>query len=109
MAQGVKLVGPWTNITPKTEPMQAVDTLTKVLGQKLAGQQQEKVQSKPIALCQKVLGRSISKTQKETPQKQTTQKQTQVQPQQKKPDLKQQLIQSLSQALTDQVAPAKKQ
>lgn len=109
VAQAVKLVGPWTNITPKTEPMQAVDTLAKALGQKLTGQQQEKVQSKPIALCQKVLGRSISKTQKATPQKQTTQKQTQVQPQQKKPDLKQQLIQSLSQALTDQVAPSKKQ
>ncbi len=104
-SQAVKLVGPWTNISTKTEPMQAVENLMKVFGKKLTGTSQGNTKTQPVALCEKVLGRTISSPKKV--QQKVSPKQTKTQTPAQKPDLKQQLIQSLSQALTDQVAPKK--
>lgn len=108
--QAIKLTGPWAKITTQTEPMQVVETLAKIFGKKLSGEKQENIKIEPTTLCQKVLGRSVSKIQKTSSQKTTAQKQAKPQvTRQTQPDLKQQLIQSLSQALTDQVAHTKKQ
>ncbi len=104
-SQAVKLVGPWTNITTKTEPIQAVENLMKVFGRKLTGTNQENTNTQPVALCEKVLGRTISSPKKVQPK--VPLKQTKAKAPAQKPDLKQQLIQSLSQALTDQVTPKK--
>ena len=61
----------------------------------------------PKTLCQNVLGRSLTSQKKV--QQPIQKQQTKTQQPAQKTNLKQQLIQSLSQALTDQVAPSKKQ
>ena len=98
--QSIRLVGPWTQITTKVDAGKVVENLAKMASQKLSGEKIQNTSVDPTSLCQKALGRPLSKTSKTvaktTPVKKTTSTTSQTQ---KQPDLKQQLIQSLSQAL----------
>ncbi|MBR6232121.1 MAG: AsmA family protein [Alphaproteobacteria bacterium] len=99
--QAISLVGPWTKITTKVNTGKVVENLAKIAEQKLTGNKTQNTSSSTAGLCQKALGRPLSKavktTQKTTPTPKTTTPTTPAKKQ--KPDLKQQLIQSLSQAL----------
>ena len=98
--QSIRLVGPWTQITTKVDAGKVVENLAKMASQKLSGEKIQNTSVDPTSLCQKALGRPLSKTSKTvaktTPVKKTTSTTSQTQ---KPPDLKQQLIQSWSQAL----------
>ena len=108
--QAISLTGPWTNIDTKVDPIAMAGNLIQAATKKLVGQQQDKKDTSSEMLCQKALGRPLTHAKKTTPKAQTKTAQKVGNTQQKEqPNLKQQLIQSLSQALTDQIAPAKKQ
>ena len=109
IAQFIHLTGSWTNIETKSEPMKVADSLIKLATQKLTGQPQENKNTSSKGLCQKVLGKSLTqkangaqKTQAKNGQKAVNNAPKAQQ------NLGQQIFQSLSQALTDQIAPEKK-
>ena len=110
IAQFIHLTGPWTNIETKSEPMKVAESLMKLATQKLTGQQQENKNISPKALCQKVLGKSLTqKTNRGQKVQSKAEQKAGSTPTKTQPNLKQQIFQSLSQALTDQIAPEKKQ
>ena len=100
--QAINLVGPWTKITTKVDAGKIVENFAKIAEQKLTGNKTKNTSTSATSLCQKALGRPLSKAAKTTAQttqtKKTAPATTQKQ-QQRQPDLKQRLIQSLSQAL----------
>ena len=103
LSQSVQLTGPWTNIKTGVDPLKATQTLAQVIGQKLSGDKTQNPKVEPTTLCQAVLGHSI--TQKKTTnttvpvqQKKATTLETTTQ---KPANLRRQLVESLSQALTN--------
>lgn len=99
--QAIHLKGPWNNIEPSVDAGRAIGNIAQIAAQKLTGQKTQILGS--TDLCQKVLGKKIQRaTASKTPQKQVQV----TQPKQvtaKKENLKQQLIDSLSQALQNKV------
>lgn len=95
--QAIHLKGPWKDIEPSVDAGQAVENIAQIAVQKLTGQKTQVLGS--TDLCQKVLGKKIQPTtttkttQKKVQTTQTKQMTT------KKENLKQQLINTLSQAL----------
>ena len=104
LSQSVQLTGPWTAIKTGVDPLKATQTLAQVIGQKLSGEKVQNPKVEPTALCQAVLGHSV--TQKKTtnttvPAQQKKVTSSENTTTQKPVDLRQKLVQSLSQALTN--------
>ncbi len=103
--QAVHLKGGWQDIQPSIDVGQTVDNIAKTAIEKLSGQKPQVISSKQ--LCQKVLGNnSFTQTANATQQKkvqQTNKKEEQDQKTSKKEDFRQQLIQSLNQAIQQRI------
>ena len=98
--QSIQLSGPWTAVKTSVSAATVVENLVQAGVQKLAGKEKETTTVQAKALCQKVLGRALKDSKKavaSTPKKQETKNAT---PKKEEVDLKNQLIQSLSQVLT---------
>ena len=110
VAQSIKLTGGWKSIETKTDVGGIASNLLKAAEKKLTGE--KSASTAAMSLCKNVLGRPLTQTKttpKSTESAAKTEQKAVPATQKKQPNLKQQLIQSLSQALTDQIAPTKKQ
>ena len=99
--QSVTLSGPWNAIETNVNKGAAVENLVQAAAQKLTGNEQKTASVQAKELCQKVLGRTLTSPKKVTqvaPKKKEVKNTTA--PEKTEADLKNQLIQSLSQALT---------
>ena len=109
VVKSVGLYGSWSEIKTKVDTTEALEGILNMAASKLTGKTSEKQNMSPKALCQKVLGRSLTQKTKGVQKVQPKTEQKSVNTSTKaQPNLKEQLIQSLSQALTDQIAPEKK-
>ncbi|MGN0919473.1 MAG: AsmA family protein [Alphaproteobacteria bacterium] len=106
IAQSITLSGPWTAVETKVNAGAVVENLVQTAAEKLTGQKKNVPSVQPKTLCQNVLGRALTSPKKvvATPPKKQEIKSTSP-ALKREADLKNQLIQSLSKALT---APKKK-
>ena len=100
-AQSVTLSGPWSAVETRVNAGAAIENLAQTAIQKLTGQEQNSSANQAKELCQRVLGRALTKPKKVTAaiSQKSENKNTGI-PKKSEADLKNQLIQSLSQVLT---------
>ena len=97
--QSIRLKGPWTKIEPSVDAGKAVSNLAQIAIQKLSDGKQEPTSIPTTSLCQKALGHKLTQTKKTATNTTKTSQKKASSSSQEKPNLKQQLMQSLSQVL----------